>query len=80
MQNSIAILIPAYNPDKHLVELVASFSKHGFSDIVIVDDGSDSIGVFDEASMTAPIHVLRHSKNQGKGAALKTGFTFCGYM
>lgn len=76
MLNSIAILIPAYNPKKPFIDLVASLNEYGFTKIVVVDDGSESIGTFDLASMKAPLHVLRHAENLGKGAALKTGFAF----
>ena len=76
MLNTIAILIPAYNPGEPLSDLVASLSEYGFRKIVIVDDGSKDSSVFDKTSMRAPVHVLRHSQNLGKGAALKTGFSF----
>jgi glycosyltransferase involved in cell wall biosynthesis len=46
-------------------------------EIVIVDDGSLD-GSYDTAKLIAlsdsRIHVIRHETNQGKGAALKTGF------
>ena len=57
MLNTIAILIPAYNPGEPLIDLVASLSEDGFRKIVIVDDGSKDSSVFDQTSMRAPVHV-----------------------
>ena len=67
------ILIPAYNPDGRLLELVDALrGKH--RRIVLVDDGS-SVGreIFSAAEGRVE-RVLRHDRNRGKGAALKTGF------
>lgn len=68
-----AILIPAYNAAATLSELLQRlFYFVKADDIVVVDDGSGdrtaSIG------QRAGVKVVRHSKNRGKGAALKTGF------
>jgi len=70
-----AILIPAYNAEASLVELVQRLRKvMGERDIVVVDDGStDDTGAV-AASLGAV--VLRHEKNRGKGAALQTGFHY----
>jgi glycosyltransferase involved in cell wall biosynthesis len=76
MFNSIALLIPAFDPEAPLIELLQALLNSGFSKIVLVDDGSEQCGVFDKAERELPIHVLRHAENKGKGAALKTGFTY----
>lgn len=69
------ILIPAYNPDDALIKLVDELKEIGFAHIVIVNDGSDpSCGpIFDRVD-EAVDKVIAHQSNQGKGAALKTGF------
>jgi glycosyltransferase involved in cell wall biosynthesis len=76
MFNSIAVLIPAYNPETPLIELLRKLGASGFNNIVLVDDGSQHSELFDIASNELQIHVLRHPQNRGKGAALKTGFTY----
>lgn len=73
MQN-IAVLIPAYQPDTSLLEVVEDLRKLGFTTIVVVDDGSsqDRAPIF--ASLEPHCEILRHAVNCGKGRALKTGF------
>lgn len=76
------IIIPALNPDHHLLNLIEQFDRKGGSDykIVVVDDGSDaqSAAVFWRLTQEYGCVVLHHKENRGKGAALKTGFTFAG--
>jgi glycosyltransferase involved in cell wall biosynthesis len=70
----IAIVIPAYEPDKQLISLVDAL-KHDYS-LIIVDDGSgpNYKHIFDTIQ-TDNITVLQHSSNLGKGQALKTAFS-----
>lgn len=65
----VCIVIPAYNPDYNLKDLIAELSGY---DIVVVDDGSDNN--FDFSSLG--VQVLKHEKNLGKGQALKTAFNY----
>jgi glycosyltransferase involved in cell wall biosynthesis len=75
----VTVLIPAYQPNGTLVELVRDLLARGVRSIEVVDDGSgpEYRWVFDElellAQVHAHVHVLRHAVNLGKGAALKTG-------
>ena len=71
-------LIPAYEPDGRLVGIVDQLEHQGFERVVVVDDGSgdDYRSVFDELVTKPFCTVLRHAVNQGKGAALRTGFAF----
>lgn len=70
------ILIPSYRPDGHLREVLDTMRQAGFSRFVVVDDGSGEsyASVFEEACSHRDTTLLRHAENQGKGAALKTGF------
>ena len=36
------ILIPSYNPDQNLVDLINDISKYSWKNIIIVDDGSNT--------------------------------------
>jgi glycosyltransferase involved in cell wall biosynthesis len=65
------ILIPAYNAEKTILAVVRECLQHGFP-VVLVDDGSTD-GTSNLVS-GYPVTLLRHERNLGKGAALKTGF------
>ncbi|GAB7051163.1 bifunctional glycosyltransferase family 2/GtrA family protein [Catenuloplanes indicus] len=66
------ILIPAYQPDGRLTDLLVRLAGH---DVVVVDDGSGPryADVFARARALGA-EVVTHDRNRGKGAALKTGF------
>ena len=69
------ILIPAYQPDHLLIELLVNLKNENF-DVVVVNDGSSSEcdPVFEEARKYAL--VLSQNPNRGKGAALRLGFSY----
>ena len=75
---SFAILIPAYKPDHRLVHLVEQLSAASPAPIVIVNDGSpaEHALVFAALDGISRVTVLTHAANQGKGAALSTGFRY----
>lgn len=77
----LTIIIPCYNEEATLeacVKKVLEIEDDALSlEILIVDDGSDD-GSLQTAHRLAREHsqiiVLAHDRNQGKGAALRTGF------
>ena len=72
---SLAILIPAYNAAASLPGVLDGVRRYmAPEDVLVVDDGS-SDGT-QKAAERAGVHVLSHSVNRGKGAALKTGFAW----
>ncbi len=75
----IAILIPAYQPDEKLTDVVASLLLQCDFPIIIVNDGSRvaCLPVFDGLAKLENITVLTHAINQGKGRALKTAIAHC---
>jgi glycosyltransferase involved in cell wall biosynthesis/SAM-dependent methyltransferase len=75
---SVAILIPAYNPDEKLLKLLTGLQPKPTQPIIVVNDGSLEINrhIFDAAKDMASVVLLEHDKNQGKGAALKTGLLY----
>lgn len=77
MDYSCVVLIAALNPDNKLLTLLKQLGETGFTNIVLVNDGSDSIydKIFDSA-VCLGCTLLKHSVNLGKGRALKTGFNY----
>ncbi|ALC82592.1 MULTISPECIES: bifunctional glycosyltransferase family 2/GtrA family protein [Bacillus] len=75
---SIAILIPAYNPDEKLTFLVEGLIKENFKHILIINDGSkmECERIFDSVSSFKECEIVNHAVNLGKGRALKTGFNY----
>ena len=74
MSSRIFILLPAYNEEKVIGEVIAGIKKEGFKNIIVVDDGSTD-KTFEKAKKEGAI-VLRHIINRGKGAAVKTGLEY----
>ncbi len=68
-------LIPAYEPEPLMNELLEKLSSSGFENVV-VDDGSGAAyaEIFQKAAENAV--VLTHPVNRGKGRALKTGLSY----
>lgn len=70
-----AVVIPAYNEEKTISQVIQGVKKY-VQDIIVVDDGSqDKTYVLAKQALaqTPRTMVLRHSINLGKGATLKTG-------
>jgi len=72
---STAVLIPAYNAETLIVELINRLHRlSGDVQIIVVNDGS--IDKTSEVAKSAGVIVLQHEKNRGKGTALQTGFDY----
>ena len=73
----ISILIPVYNEEKSLLEILAQVESIDFfgleKEIILVDDFSTD-GTKD-LYPNIPHSIIYHEKNMGKGAALRTGVT-----
>lgn len=78
IDTNIPIIIPAYEPDSKLLELVHKLKEADLTDIIIIDDGSgkDYRTIFDELASKYHCTVLKHAVNLGKGRALKDAFNF----
>lgn len=74
----LSVVIPVYNEAGTLAELVASVQNSGVDihEIILVDDCStdNSREVIELLIENPNIKAFYHEKNQGKGAALQTGF------
>jgi glycosyltransferase involved in cell wall biosynthesis len=73
LDKRVAIVIPAYNEERTIVEVLHGLNLRGFTWVIVVDDGSsDRTGAL--ACQEGAI-VLRHILNRGLGGALGTGIT-----
>lgn len=75
----IVIIIPSYKPDGKLIEVVNGVLNKGFTDILVVNDGSGNEydAIFTEATASKDCTLLVHEVNRGKGCALKTAYEYC---
>jgi glycosyltransferase involved in cell wall biosynthesis len=72
-RDDVWAVIPAFREEKRIGEVVAAARRHAAA-VVVVDDGSpDGTAAAGEA---AGATILRHERNRGKGAALRTGFEY----
>ena len=75
--SKISVVLPPLDPDEKLVAVIDGLLEYGFSDIILVNDGSkpENLHYFEDAAAQHPeIHLLHHEVNKGKGAALKNAF------
>ena len=77
----ISIVVPCFNESKTLETIITRVLVADVSglerEVIIVDDGSqdDSVNIAKALAERHPnVRVLEHTVNQGKGAALRTGF------
>ncbi|HLJ67158.1 MAG TPA: glycosyltransferase family 2 protein [Chloroflexota bacterium] len=81
----LSVVIPTYNEDRTLaqvieavegVELCRELGQEIEKEIIVVDDGSiDSTPAILQGYAASPhIRAIRHDRNRGKGAAIRTGF------
>jgi glycosyltransferase involved in cell wall biosynthesis len=69
--DKLCIVIPVYNNPKTIAHVVNEAEAFGLA-IIIVDDGSDIL-VETLLEKNERIVIVRHSVNQGKGVALRSG-------
>ena len=69
-KTKIAAVIPAYNEEKHIGEVVRR-TRETLADVLVVDDGS--VDKTAESGRKAGAEVIVHEANQGKGETIKTG-------
>jgi glycosyltransferase involved in cell wall biosynthesis len=75
-RSCLSVVVPCYNEHATIVPLIKRVLESAWvAEVLVVDDGSTDgtrdllIGVTDER-----VRVVLHDHNQGKGAALRTGF------
>ena len=77
----VSIIIPCYNEEKtisHIVNKVDEFKSFAKEIIIVNDCSSDSSKKIIEniCQKNNSVKLINHSKNQGKGAALKSGIEY----
>jgi len=80
-QKEYGFVIPAYNPDQQLLNVINEIQDKSTNTIFIIDDGSNKKNqhIFkriEEDEKYIDVVFLRHAVNLGKGAALKTIFNY----
>ncbi|RHJ94202.1 glycosyltransferase family 2 protein [Parabacteroides bouchesdurhonensis] len=81
----LSIIIPSYNEERTILQLLDKLLKiqlieNIHKEIIIVDDGSkdstkELVGNYISTHPTENIQLIQHTKNQGKGMAIRTGIT-----
>ena len=73
----VSVIVPAYNEEESIANVLKRLSRVIWSsskvEVVVVDDGSID-GTSKEIEAFPFVRCIRHSKNMGKGAAIRTGF------
>ncbi|MFC6465306.1 glycosyltransferase [Marinilactibacillus sp. GCM10026970] len=76
----VPIIIPSFNPDHQLTQIVHKIREQISKTIkiIIVNDGSskDTSYIFEEIKSIPNCVILSHSKNSGKGRAIKTALEY----
>jgi len=73
----LSVIIPVYNEVESIREIVNRVQETELAwEIILIDDGSidGTRDLLSELDDMEDVHVILHEKNQGKGAAVRTGF------
>jgi polyprenyl-phospho-N-acetylgalactosaminyl synthase len=71
---NVHIIMAAWNEEKNIGTTIQGLKKEGYTDIIVVDDGSKD--KTSEIAEKEGATVLKHMINRGQGAALQTGMTY----
>lgn len=71
----ISVIIPVFNEEKNITKVIEEVDKVQVSkEIIVVDDAStDASAARVEEVHKTNLQLVRHERNQGKGAAIRTG-------
>jgi glycosyltransferase involved in cell wall biosynthesis len=67
----VSVVIPAYNEEEAIGEVVSALRRTPWREVIVVDDASSDRTA--ERAEAAGARVIRHPYNKGNGAAVKTG-------
>ena len=71
--NNVYIVIPLYNEELVLTEVILELKK-SFANILVVDDGSNDTS--NQLLQSLDVTLITHAINLGQGAAIKTAFDY----
>jgi glycosyltransferase involved in cell wall biosynthesis len=74
MQSRSLVALPVYNEVKHVTAVLDEVLQYA-KEVLIVDDGSTD-GTSELLAKRRDVHIVRHPKNRGYGAGLKSAFDF----
>jgi glycosyltransferase involved in cell wall biosynthesis len=79
MNRTLSVVIPAFNEAVTIARVIQTVAQQPLvGEIIIVDDASTD-GTYKNlpspSDLPIPLKIFRHTINQGKGAALRTGIT-----
>jgi len=74
----LSIVIPVYNEEKTIKEVLESLPKNNLIEIIVVDDNStdNSLDEIEKIRNRKKIILLQHKRNRGYGNALLTGIKY----
>ena len=73
----LSVVVPAYNESASIASVLDKvLAQRPVQEVIVVDDASrdNTWEVLQKFASNARVKLFRHSLNQGKGAALRTGF------
>src|ERR1041384_8064843 len=70
IRSQTAAVIPAFNDEKHIGDIVRR-TRDRLDNVLVIDDGSSDQTA--QRAREAGAEVIVHSQNRGKGEAIKTG-------
>jgi glycosyltransferase involved in cell wall biosynthesis len=74
VRSQTAAVIPAYQDEKHIGDIVRR-TRAQLDDVLVIDDGSSDQTA--KRARDAGAEVVMHDQNRGKGDAIKTGLEHC---
>lgn len=73
-KSDIYIILPAFNEAPVINDVIKNIQRHGYENIVLIDDGSTDRTF--EVAKRSEIKIIRHLVNRGQGAAIQTGIEY----
>ena len=76
-KNLISVVIPLFNEEKSIKNVIDKIPNHRLYEIIVVDDGStdNSVNIIKEIN-NREIKLIRHNRNLGYGAAILSGIKY----
>jgi len=78
IEKILSVIIPVYNEEKTILAVIEKVLRLEFVlEVIVVDDGSTdgTVELLKNAAFDSRVKPVFHSRNLGKGAALRTGFS-----